>query len=95
MPRPRRTGAQSYPGKVNLPMTDTHPGDGTLERYWKTGPGATKIAWGTPGSWTRCNAELAQHVGPEKAKRICSQWYHDVTGHWVGEQFGSNPTGPG
>jgi hypothetical protein len=76
-------------------MADTHPGDGNLERYWKHGKGAAIIGWGSPGSWTRCHVEIGKHVGPEKAARICSQWYHDVTGHWVGEQKGANPLGRG
>lgn len=76
-------------------MADTTAGDGQLERYWKNGPGAAKILWGTPGSWTRCVVEIGRHVGEAKAKRICSQWYHDVTGKWVGEQRGKNPLGPG
>lgn len=29
------------------------------------------------------------------AKRVTSQWYHDATGHWVGEKRGKNPHGPG
>ena len=68
-------------------MADTTVGDGPLERYWKTGAGAAKIAWGTSGDFTRCDAELSRHVGPEKAKRICAQWHHDMTGLWPGSRL--------
>ena len=74
---------------------DTTPGDGNLERYWKLGPGAIKIKWGAPGDWTRCVAQLTKHVGPLRAKRICAQWHHEVTGLWPGHHGGVNPFGPG
>lgn len=76
-------------------MADAHPGDGHLERYWKAGPGAAKVRWGTPGDWTRCHTHLSKYVGDERARRICAQWVKDVTGHWNGEERGKNPTGPG
>lgn len=44
-----------------------------LERYWKHGKGAIKIRWGTPGDFTRCVRQLDEHVGRERAKRICAQ----------------------
>lgn len=66
-------------------MADLSPGDGPLERYWKYGKGSAKISWGSPGDWTRCSVALAKHVGPERAKRICSQWHHDMTGMWTGD----------
>lgn len=66
-----------------------------LANYWKHGKGAAKIRWGTPGSWTRCRRHLLKHVGPGRAERMCSQWYRDVTGHWIGSEKGKNPLGPG
>ena len=65
---------------------DTHPGDGELEKYWKYGAGAARIQWGTPGDFTRCDAALSKHVGPERAKRICATWHHDMTGMWPGSR---------
>lgn len=68
-------------------MADAKPQDkNQLANYWKHGPGAAKIAWGTPGDWTRCHVELSKHVGDEPAKRMCAQWVHDTTGHWNGEK---------
>lgn len=67
-------------------MPDTTPGDGTLERYWKTGKGAAKIGWGSPGDWTRCSAELARHVGKTRAARICAQWHFEVNGFYPGDR---------
>ncbi len=57
-----------------------------LANYWKRGKGAARIRWGTPGAWTRCTAALDSKVGSERAKRMCSQWNHDVTGRWPGER---------
>ncbi|MFF2650596.1 NUDIX hydrolase [Streptomyces sp. NPDC058045] len=56
-----------------------------LEEYWKRGAGAARIRWGTPGDWTRCHRFLIKHVGDERARRICSEWHHDVTGLWPGD----------
>ena len=68
-------------------MADTKPGDGNnLEDYWKHGPGAAKIRWGTPGDFTRCQAHLSRHVGEERANRICAQWHHDENGFWPGDK---------
>lgn len=62
-------------------------GDGyDLEAHWKTGPGAAKIRWGTPGDFTRCDAHLAKHVGAARAKRICAQWHFEVNGYWPGDK---------
>lgn len=66
-----------------------------LEIYWKSGKGAAKIRWGTPGDWTRCYRHISKHVANERAKRICAQWHHDMTGQWPGEVKGDNPAGPG
>lgn len=57
-----------------------------LKLYWTTGKGALKIRWGTPGDWTRCHRELVKHVTDEQARRICSQWHHDMTGMWPGDK---------
>lgn len=68
-----------------------------IERYWKTGAGATKIRWGTSGSHTRCVRHLRKHLdgSEDRAHRVCAQWEHDVTGHWPGEKKGKNPAGRG
>lgn len=65
---------------------DTTPGHDELKRYWLVGPGAAKIGWGAPGDFTRCENHLEKHVGPEKAKRFCAQWHHDMTGMWPGDK---------
>ena len=68
-----------------------------LEIYWKTGKGAAKIRWGTPGSMTRCHRHLSKpgRLTSEGAWRTCAQWFHDVTGMWPAEREGDNPVGPG
>lgn len=67
-------------------MADTNPADNQLERYWKYGPGAAKIRWGTDGDWTRCERNLVRHVGSERAKRICSTWHNDMNGYFPGDK---------
>jgi 2'-5' RNA ligase len=59
-----------------------------LKAYWLTGPGAAKILWGTPGSFTRCVAELKPHF-PEDTEGLCANLYHEATGRWPGQQGGA------
>lgn len=69
-------------------MADLRPGDGgaaKLKAYWTVGQGGiSKIRWGTPGDWTRCERHLARYVGPEQAKRMCANYHHEMTGTWPG-----------
>ncbi len=55
-----------------------------LRRYWTKGEGAAKIRWGTDGDWTRCVAELSEHLGP-RAKGYCTLRHHDALGYYPGE----------
>ena len=57
-----------------------------LERFWKFGRGALRIRWGTPGDWTRCHRQLIEHVGDNRARRICAQWHMEMTGMWPGDR---------
>lgn len=69
-------------------MADMRPGDGKAERlrqYWLYGPGAAKIAWGTPGDWTRCVANLTPHMGV-RARGYCSILHKRATGMYPGDR---------
>lgn len=69
-------------------MADLRPGDGNAERlrqYWLHGPGALKIAWGTPGDWTRCVANLTPHMGA-RAKGYCNLLHKRATGMYPGDR---------
>jgi len=60
---------------------------GDLKTYWSpAGPGGAKIAWGTPGDFTRCHMHLNKHVGSKRAARICASWHHLYTGMWPGDR---------
>lgn len=66
-----------------------------LKHYWTRDPrGLAKWA-DKPHPWTALYRELRKHVGNERAKRMASQWFHDVFGIWPGERAGKNPAGPG
>ena len=46
-------------------MVDVKPGTGLppqLLRYWVAGPGAAKIAWGTPGDFARCEVNVQAEI---------------------------------
>lgn len=69
-------------------MADTHPGDGnaeTLRRYWTVGAGAVKIAWGTPGDFTRCVTHLTPYMGA-RSKGYCANLHKRATGAWPGRE---------
>jgi hypothetical protein len=58
---------------------------GPLRDYWIHGEGSAKIGWGTPGSFTRCVAELDKYF-PEDPEGLCANLYHEATGRWPGQQ---------
>lgn len=57
-----------------------------LRRYWTTGAGGAKIAWGTPGDFTRCARLLSEHMTPERAKGYCANRHKEMTGMWPGDK---------
>lgn len=65
-----------------------------LKQYWTKGPGLAKWAK-SPHPWTALYNHLKKHMPAAKAKRVASQWFHDVFGIWPGEREGKNPAGKG
>ncbi|HEY7030707.1 MAG TPA: hypothetical protein VH482_05225 [Thermomicrobiales bacterium] len=61
---------------------------GKLARYWRFGPGAAKIRWGTPGAWTRCHRNLSKYIGPERARGACTNLAKPLGGHGVATHVG-------
>jgi hypothetical protein len=55
-----------------------------LMKYWAEGPGAAKIAWGSPGDFDRCRVELGKYVGPGVLPGLCANLHHRATGFWPG-----------
>lgn len=63
-----------------------------IHDYWMPGhPGGDKIAWGTPGDFTRAKKLIGEKIGansPEDLRflnQIIAQWHHDALGYWPGE----------
>ena len=67
---------------------------GGWKAYWTHGEGLAKWAK-SPHPWTALYHHLVKHMPPPMAKRVASQWFHDVTGMWPGERKGKNPVGRG
>lgn len=64
----------------------THPKETSrLWKYWTRGPGAAKIAWGTPNDFYRCRRQLAKYINPIYLNRTCAEWHHDALGVWPGQ----------
>lgn len=64
----------------------THPVDtDRLRDYWVRGPGAAKIAWGTPGDFDRCRAQVAKYVKPQFLAGYCANRHYDALGFWPGQ----------
>ncbi|MEU8334813.1 2'-5' RNA ligase family protein [Micromonospora tulbaghiae] len=61
--------------------------DNQLKRYWTKDPRGLAKWRGKPHPWTALYRHLRKHVSPpERAKRIASQWFHDVFGYWPGDR---------
>jgi hypothetical protein len=74
------------PGTQDGPGWLTHPVDtDRLRDYWVRGPGAAKIAWGTPGDFNRCRLALAEYVKPQHLAGYCANRHKDALGFWPGE----------
>ena len=74
------------PGTQDGPGWLTHPVDtDRLRDYWVSGPGAAKIAWGTPGDFNRCRLHLAEYVKPQHLAGYCANRHKDALGFWPGE----------
>lgn len=68
---------------VNTGGAERHPADTErLMTYWAEGPGAAKIAWGTPNDFDRCVVELGKYVGPGVVKGLCANLHHRALGIW-------------
>jgi hypothetical protein len=62
---------------------DVTPGHDELHHYWTRGEGLAKWA-GSPTPWTTLEHHLEKFVGPERAKRMAAEWFHEVFGFWPG-----------
>lgn len=80
-------------------MADANPtNNDQLKHYWTKDPrGLAKWA-ASPHPWTSLYHHLVKFMNPEMAKRVASQWFHDVFGFWPGSDLnrvthGSPPRG--
>lgn len=56
-----------------------------LKEYWTKGKGRAKwVDHAHP--WTALYNHLKKHMPDEMAKRVASEWYHEVKGHWPSEK---------
>lgn len=78
------------PGTHDGPGWITHPqATSRIRRYWVRGAGAAKIAWGTPGDFNRCRAQLAKYVqNPDWLAGLCSNMHKEALGVWPGQEGG-------
>lgn len=65
-----------------------------LKHYWTRGEGLKRWRF-HPHPWTKLRNLLRKHVGPGRAERMASEWFHEVFGYWPGHRKGENPVGPG
>jgi hypothetical protein len=59
-----------------------------LRRYWTQTPEGLAKWKDHPHPWTALYDHLRKFLGDERAKRVASQWYHDVFGRWPAEKVG-------
>lgn len=59
-----------------------------LKRHATIGPGGAKIAWGTPGDWTRCfNRMRRLGVPGQEAREFCARWHIEMNGFATGSKL--------
>lgn len=80
------------PGTKDGPGWITHPvATSRIRRYWVSGKGAAKIAWGTPGDFNRCRNQLAKYVQkPEWLAGLCANMHKEAIGVWPGQEGGKH-----
>ena len=66
-----------------------------LRRYWLSGEGAAKIAWNTPGDWTRCVAQLGRYMTRDEAEGYCQNLHKVATGRYTGDRAHREEKGNG
>lgn len=66
------------PGVADTPSD--RAGVRRLVRWYERGEGAAKIAWGTPGDFTRCVKIAGKHMTPEQAKGFCNKRHVGAVG---------------
>lgn len=64
------------------PSLDPQAISDRLKWYWTKGEGRRK--W---DSWTELYSHLRKHLAEPMAKRVASQWFHDVKGYWPGSKL--------
>ncbi|MDQ0376502.1 phage minor head protein [Amycolatopsis thermophila] len=58
-----------------------------LLQYWTAGEGAAKIAWGSPGDFTRCDRYLAEYIHDDSERKgACARLHKLTTGKWPNER---------
>lgn len=58
-----------------------------LKHYWtKEAEGLAKWAK-SPHPYTELHRHLSKFLGPERAKRVAAEWFHDVFGFWPGSDL--------
>lgn len=89
-------------GVTGQPVAATfHPGVSAaqdreqLKRYWTKDPEGLAKWRDKPHPWTALYRHLKKHMPDEMAKRVASEWYHDVFHRWPGSRKGRDKNGPG
>lgn len=56
-----------------------------IKDYWTKDPRGLAKWVDKPHPWTSLYNHLKKHMPDEMAKRVASEWYHEVKGHWPNE----------
>lgn len=79
---------------VDLDSALTAAGGGksgkNIKDYWTKDPRGLAKWVDKPHPWTSLYNHLKKHMPDEMAKRVASEWYHEVKGHWPNEGKGKS-----
>lgn len=82
-------GRDTYDIELNGGGTVTAAGSkNNIKDYWTKDPRGLAKWVDKPHPWTELYGHLKKHMPDEMAKRVASEWYHEVKGHWPNEGKG-------
>jgi hypothetical protein len=70
---------------VGAELVEAAADENSLKAYWTRGEGLKRWV-SSAHPWTTLYGLLKKHVGAARAKRIASEWFHDVFGYWPGDR---------
>lgn len=81
----QQNDAETHPVDLDELLASVSRIPEALVKYWLGPEGSSRVGgWGSPGSYTKCTAQLGEYVSPGQVQGACATLYHRATGEWPG-----------